>query len=102
MGKSQELAALKCKNLKDAGMYGDGAGLSLKVTERGTKSWVFRFMFAGKAANLGLGAYPDVTLAEAREHAAEHRATIRSGINPTEVKKAKIAAIKAEQGKARV
>jgi Arm DNA-binding domain len=43
----------------------DGGGLELRVDDRRAR-WVFRFTLAGKDRELGLGAYPDVTLAMAR------------------------------------
>ena len=96
MASAQKLTALKVKSLKDPGMYSDGDGLNLKVTTTGTKSWVLRYTINGKAAMMGLGAYPEVSLAEARERAAENRKKARAGTNPVEEKKAKAAAVRAE------
>ena len=53
-------------------MLHDGGGLYLRITPTRAKSWVFRFQIAGKRRDMGLGPYPDVTLAEAREKAAAH------------------------------
>jgi hypothetical protein len=38
------------------GLYSDGAGLYLRIGDTGTKSWIFRYMLAGKARKMGLGA----------------------------------------------
>lgn len=99
MSKSNELTALKVKNLKDAGTYSDGNGLYIKVTPNGSKSWILRYTMDGKPAMMGLGAYPEVSLAEARDRAAENKKKARAGINPVEEKKIKAASIKAEQSK---
>ena len=52
---------------KTAAYYSDGDHLYLKVTPSLTKSWVFIYRRGGKRTELGLGAFPDVTLAQARE-----------------------------------
>ena len=52
------LTAIRLHNLKKPGLHADGAGLYLKVLPSGSKSWVFRFMRAGKARYLGLGSQP--------------------------------------------
>jgi len=60
----------------------DGGGLYLRVSESGSRSWVFRFQLDGKRRDMGLGPYPDVSLAEARRRALEHRNQRRDGIDP--------------------
>ena len=63
---------IKAKKAK--GYYADGDGLYLQVTATGTRSWVFRFKPGGKPArDMGLGGYPTVSLAEARQKAKEAR-----------------------------
>ncbi len=54
-------------------MHCDGRGLYLSVGDKGACSWVLRYMLAGKAHTMGLGSYPEVSLAEARAAAVEHR-----------------------------
>jgi integrase len=54
-----------------------------------TKSWLFRFMLNGKAGNMGLGAYPVVSLEEARDAALDARRQVRKGIDPAEAKRTK-------------
>lgn len=76
------LAPVDLKNLNKRGYYADGGGLYFRVSEFGTKAWAFRFTQAGKAREMGLGAFPDVTLKEARERAAEARKEIRDGVDP--------------------
>jgi len=45
--QDNKLTALKVKALEKPGRYGDGLGLWLQVTEKGGKSWVFRYMLHG-------------------------------------------------------
>jgi integrase len=98
------LTALTVKNLKPDGRkpsyHIDGGGLMLKVTAQGSKSWIFRYMRRGVDNWLGLGSYPEVTLAEARELAATHRKAIRAGIDIAAEKKVIAATVRAEQAKA--
>jgi len=54
------------------GKYEDGAGLRLVVSKPGSRRWVFRFMRNGRSREMGLGGYSDVSLAQARDKAAEH------------------------------
>lgn len=82
---AKPLTQLQVKNLTPTAKdkcYLDGKGLMLKVTAQGSKSWIYRYMKHGKDTWLGLGSYPDVSLAEAREHAADLRKKIRYGFNP--------------------
>ncbi|MYD13387.1 MAG: tyrosine-type recombinase/integrase [Gemmatimonadetes bacterium] len=67
------LTAAKVRGLTKPGAYGDGrggCGLSLRVhrttTGEVTKRWIQRIRVNGKVTNIGLGAYPAVSLAEAR------------------------------------
>ena len=48
------------------GMTNDGDSLYLKIGRGGGASWVFRYRQAGKLRDMGLGAYPGVSLADAR------------------------------------
>lgn len=88
MGKAHKLTALQVRNFDEPGYYSDGAGLLLKVTTKGSKSWIVRYMKHGQAHWLGLGPYPDVTLAEARELALDIRRQVRAGIDVAEERKA--------------
>ena len=69
--------------------YGDGRGgngLSLLVKPMRTggfsKSWSQRVLINGRSTNIGLGAYPIVTLAEARQAVIANRRTISNGCGP--------------------
>lgn len=65
-----------------AGRHGDGRGLFLYVKPSGARSWVLRYQVHGRRHDLGLGAYPDVTLSMARERAIEARRMIAMGEDP--------------------
>lgn len=82
MGRGFKLTQLDVDRKKSPGLYGDGAGLSLKITTGGSKSWIFRYMLDGKAHWMGLGSYPDVGLADARDKAADQRKLTRQGVDP--------------------
>jgi len=70
----------------DPGKYEDGAGLRLVVSKSGSRRWVFRFMLNGRSREMGLGGFPDVSLAEVRDKAAEHRRQAKAGIDPIEAR----------------
>ncbi|MDP2786212.1 MAG: tyrosine-type recombinase/integrase [Sulfurimicrobium sp.] len=68
-------------------MYGDGGGLTLQITATGAKSWLLRYMVAGKPFGMGLGPTHTVSLAEARQKALDARKLLIDGINPLAAKK---------------
>ena len=76
------LTVARIKTIRDKGRYGDGNGLFLNVTTTGTKSWVQRVVVQGRRRDIGLGGYPDVSLAKARERAATNRSIIADGRDP--------------------
>ena len=61
----------------------DGGGLHLLITPTGGKLWRFAYRFAGKQKTLALGAYPSVTLAEARDGRDTARKHLAAGIDPS-------------------
>lgn len=71
------------KNVTTPGRYTDPAtkGLNLNV-KNGRKYWVFRYTFAGQRRDLTLGAYPDISLKEARNRAVACRAELIAGREP--------------------
>lgn len=83
----QRLKALSAERVKEPGMYPDGAGLYLQVARGGSKSWIFRYRFAGREREMGLGPLNTVSLAEAREAALEARKLKFKGIDPIEAKR---------------
>lgn len=62
----------------------DGGGLCLRVKPTGSKTWIFSYYrpATGKRANLSLGQYPAVSLAQARQVRQEHKATLSQGLDP--------------------
>ena len=65
----------------------DGQGLTLLVKPDGAKSWRFRFRYAGKENMLGLGNWPEVSIAEARRQRDDARAQLRAGIDPASARR---------------
>ena len=66
----------------DAGMYLSGNGLYLKISGKGTGSWIYRYQLDGKRRKMGLGSCAGVSLADARAFVAEQAALIARGIDP--------------------
>lgn len=60
----------------------DRDGLVLEIRASGKKVFIFRFQWDKKPQTLTLGAYPSLTLAEARNIATMHRDSINKGIDP--------------------
>jgi len=50
--------------------------------------WVLRFTISGRRREMGLGSFPDVGLAEARDKASAHRKQAKAGIDPIEARRA--------------
>ncbi len=101
---AKELSPLEVKRLKHSGegagetvAVGGVSGLVMQLLPSGGKTWLLRVMVGGKRREIGLGGYPDVTLAQARERAREIKDMIRQGIDPVEDRKAKRSALAAAQ-----
>jgi hypothetical protein len=81
----------KIKGVKPSGKQiklFDAGGLFLLVTPKGGKLWRFKYRFDGKEKLLALGAYPEITLAEARERRDKARKQLANDIDPGAVRKA--------------
>jgi integrase len=84
------LTAVAAKALVAAGRPGahaDGGNLYLRIAGPSAAKWTLRYMLAGRAREMGLGAYdPDgrrgLTLAEARAAAADAQRLLRDGVDP--------------------
>ena len=76
------LSATRVRALKKPGRYSDGAGLHLYISKTGRKSWVHRITIAGRRRDIGLGGFPSVSLAKARQKAYENRAIVAEGRDP--------------------
>ena len=100
---AKELSAIEIKRLTKGGMYAAGgvAGLYVVVsdTNPNAKSWILRATIAKKRHEIGLGSYPEIGLADARDKAAEIKNSIQTGVNPLEAKRAAKSALKASQSK---
>lgn len=111
--KAKELSARHIRQLTAPGMHpvGGVAGLLLQVTDTGARTWILRYATgqtktakSGKPfavrRDMGLGGFPDVSLAQARELARQYREDIRErGIDPVAERKALIRATRAQQMK---
>ena len=75
------LSARKVETAKP-GRYTDGRGLMLVVKVSGARSWVLRYQVDGRRRDMGLGAWPEISLALARERALEARRAIAQGRDP--------------------
>lgn len=67
---------------------GGVAGLYLQVTPKNGKTWVLRVLVGKKRRDIGLGGFPTVTLAQARDKARQTRDMIERGVDPVEERKA--------------
>ena len=72
------------KNIKQAGRYTDAATscLNFNVKSNGAGYWVFRYLFGGNRLDLSLGAYPAISLKEARKRALASRNDLLQGAKP--------------------
>lgn len=95
-----KLSARKVETLKETGKYSDGNGLYLRVADDG-KRWIFMGTLNGKRLGLGLGSALAVSLADARDKAAENRALLAAGKDPREVRKELAAAEAAKNDRPR-
>ena len=82
--RARELGPLEVRRLSRPGLHAVGgvAGLALQVTATGARSWVFRYRHNGRRREAGLGPYPDVPLAKARDYAREARDMLWQGVDP--------------------
>ena len=81
---AKELSPLEIRRKTSPGYYqvGGVAGLTLQVSASGARSWLLRVKVGDKRREIGLGAFPGVTLAMAREKAQATREDITKGIDP--------------------
>ncbi len=82
----QRLTALAVTRANKPGLYADGAGLYLRVSRNGSKSWALRFTLRGKPREMGLGGLTKVTLAHARKKAADARLLLSDGRDPLDLR----------------
>lgn len=79
-----EKSALEISRINKTGYHfvGGVSGLVFQVSRTGTKSWLLRTLVGGKRREIGLGGYPDVGIAAAREAARAMKAQIIAGVDP--------------------
>jgi integrase len=83
-----KLTAISVRREKrEPGLYPDGAGLYLQVTESGTQSWILKFTLKGRARQMGLGPTALVSLADARLKRDDARRLLLDGIDPIEARR---------------
>ena len=87
MARTKRLTA-KTVEHAPPGKHSDGASLTLVVKPTGRRSWVMRVTVDGKRRDIGIGGYPTVSLADARQKAAELRAEVADGGDPALAKRA--------------
>lgn len=97
-GLKNTLTAVQIKKAGDGKLF-DGGGLSLVKTGAAGK-WVYRFSHLGKRREMGLGAWPTVSLAEARRARDAWAAELAAGRDPISVRDAKRASEIADRDKA--
>ena len=80
---------MSINRLKEPGLWAVGgvAGLYLHVNARGARSWILRVVVGDKRRDMGLGGYPDIGVADARQKAREARLKIEQGVDPILLRK---------------
>ncbi|QFZ84075.1 DUF4102 domain-containing protein [Variovorax paradoxus] len=93
-----ELSARAVAAIKAEGRHavGGAPGLHLRVTS-GHRGWILRIMVGEQRRDLGLGPFPEIGLAEAREKAREMHKLVRQGFDPLTSKRAQRSAMLARR-----
>jgi integrase len=96
--KAKELSPIEVRRLMRPGRWSVGGvdGLALQVTKSGARSWVLRITTGGRQREMGMGSFPTVTLAMARDKAREHRALVRQGVDPIAARRSAVSIASAE------
>ena len=89
------LSAVRVQSARKPGYYGDGGRLYLRVAPGGAKGWIFRYGGRGRRHDMGLGGYPAIGLAKARELAGDCRSLLAAGLDPIATRKRAAAAVEA-------
>lgn len=83
------LSDAACKNAKPKEKpykMGDSLGLYLLINPTGSKLWRMKYRFHGKERTISFGPYPEISLAEARDHTYQARKRLRENQDPSLVK----------------
>ena len=96
---AKELGALAVSRLVAPGMHpvGKVAGLYLQVSDKQSRSWILRVKVGDRRREIGLGAFPAVSLADARAKAQAEREKIRAGFDPILERRAADSKLRAAQ-----
>lgn len=99
--RARELSALEVNRLRDQGLHAVGGVAGLYLQVRGeARSWILRVMVGSKRRDMGLGAFPTVTLAAARELARQARQTVNQGTDPIVLRAEQQSRLRASQARA--
>ena len=98
---AKELSPLAVKRLSRPGLHpvGGAAGLLLRISDTGHRYWVWRGRVGGRRRDAGIGPYPEVSVSQARQVAAEMRLKARAGIDPIAERQAARDALRASAAK---
>lgn len=96
--QAKALSAVEVNRLSAPGVHAVGGvpGLMLRIKPTGSKQWMLRAMIGGRRRDIGLGGFPAVGLADARERAREQRDLIFQGIDPVDQRRQRHAELRAE------
>ncbi len=83
-GSGKRLTALQIERLRAPGKHPVGDGLYLQIGGTGTKSWLFRYRFRGRRREMGLGSFPLIGAAAAREAVLDCRRHLAASRDPLE------------------
>ena len=97
---AKELSAIEVSRISEPGLHfvGSVPGLGLQV-KGASRSWILRVTVGNKRRDIGIGGFPGVTLAHARERARDLRLKVSRGIDPIQERRDQQASLKAAQGK---
>ncbi len=101
-GMAKESGKLTTLSVKNAGLgkHFDGGGLYLEVMPSGSRIWRLKYRIAGRETRATFGAYPEVSLTEARDRRTKARALLRDGVDPNVAKVEKVKVAQREAGAA--
>lgn len=80
----KKLTASQVKALSNPGRHRVDDGLYLRIQQGGSRQWMIRIVVSGKRRDVGLGPYPGVSLADARQKALAYRVAVAEGNDPQE------------------
>ena len=69
------------------GKYHDGKGLYISISNQGRGKWSYRYRIDKKSREMGLGTFPEVPIAEARQKAEDNRRLVIQKTDPIDDKR---------------